>query len=157
MTLPGFMLVCKYKIISPSATRSCLPFLCYDNVQPRPQSLLRFQDGGWVGRRPWRRAGHMSPKILEILIVSKWRWARNWLILWSRDLLFARIFFARVFFAPTRHLEAEMALGTRLRQCHKCSSMYKTPLDSERSLYVLRSLPCHIIMGVDCIKINIFY
>ena len=40
-------------------------------------------------------------KILEILIVSKWRWARDWLILWSRDLLFAR-----VFFAPTRHLES---------------------------------------------------
>ena len=43
----------------------------------------------------------MSPKILEILTVSKWRRARDWLILWSRDLLFAR-----VFFAPNRHLES---------------------------------------------------
>ena len=70
-------------------------------LQPRPQGHLCFQDGGWAQRRPWRRAGHVSPKILEIFIVSKWRWARDWLMLWSRDLPFAR-----VFFVPTHNLES---------------------------------------------------
>ena len=73
-------------------------------AQPRPQSLLRVlgvQNGGAKKTLAWRTAGHVSPKILEIVIVSKWRRARDWLILWSRDLLFAR-----VFFAPTRHLES---------------------------------------------------
>ena len=72
---------------------------------PRPQGHLCFQDGGWAWRRPWRTAGHGSPKILEILIVSKWRRARDWLILWSRDLLFAI-------------LNAEKTLGTRLIQAY---------------------------------------
>ena len=39
-----------------------------EKTQPRPQGALRFQNGGRLG--PWRRAGHVSPKILEILIIQ---------------------------------------------------------------------------------------
>ena len=68
----------------------------WHNLIPRVFSAFKMV----TRRRPWRNiAGHVSPKILEILIVSKWRLI--WLILWSRDLLFARIFFV-----PTRHLES---------------------------------------------------
>ena len=58
------------------------------SVQPRPQSLLGVQNGG----------------AKKTLANSRSRVSKNigdWLILWSRDLLFAR-----VFFAPTRHLES---------------------------------------------------
>ena len=66
---------------------------------PLPRAISAFK---MAGGREERTAGHVSPKILEILIVLKWRRARDWLILWSRDLLFARVFFALPFWTPRR-------------------------------------------------------
>ena len=59
--------------------------------------LVLAYTSGAFGSKNLALAGHMSPKILEILIVSKWRLACDWLILWSCDLLFARVFFAPPF------------------------------------------------------------
>ena len=33
-----------------------------------------------AGSRPWQTPGHVSPKILENLVVSKWQRACDWLI-----------------------------------------------------------------------------
>ena len=57
-------------------------------LKPRPQGRLGVQNGVTENWRLWQTAGHVSPKILEILIVPKWQrflWMTN---LWKRDLLF---------------------------------------------------------------------
>ena len=41
----------------------------YPNLVPRVFSAVKM--AGW--RRPWQTAGHVSPRILEILIYSIWR------------------------------------------------------------------------------------
>ena len=57
--------------------------------QPRPQGLLGVQNGG---SEKTLAAGHVSPKILEILIVSNWKQALWFANLRWRDLLLARVF-----------------------------------------------------------------
>ena len=57
----------------------------------------------------WPTAGHVS-HVLDILTVSKWRRARDWLILWSGDLLFAN----RQGLLRAAILNAEKTMGTRL-------------------------------------------
>ena len=69
--------------------------------QPRPQDHLRFQDGGWVRRRPWRRAGHMTTKLANREPATILKQSKSPIFFKTRDLLFAR-----VFLAPTRHLES---------------------------------------------------
>ena len=42
-----------------------------NSVQPRPQGLLGIQNGD--SEKPWQTAGDVSPKLLEILVVSNWQ------------------------------------------------------------------------------------
>ena len=51
----------------------------------------------WQRREDKQTAGHVSPKILEILIVSKWQRALRLANSWTQDLQFARVFTAPSF------------------------------------------------------------
>ena len=73
------------------------------NLVPRVFSAFKMV----ARKRPWQTAGRVSPKILEILIVSKWQQAL-WLVnLWTRDLLF--------YLLRAAILDAEKTLGAILR------------------------------------------
>ena len=62
-------------------------------TQPRPQGHLRFQDGEWVRRRPWRRAGHVTTKLANCEPAAILKQSKSPIFLETRDLLFARVFF----------------------------------------------------------------
>ena len=64
-------------------------------LQPRPQGLLGILKklGAESARRTWQTAGLVSPKLLEILIETT---VDDWPILWSRDLLFSRVFYVQM-------------------------------------------------------------
>ena len=53
--------------------------------QPRPLGHLRFQDGGWARRRPWRRAGHVSKNIGDFDCFKMAAGSRlaNFVVTWS--------------------------------------------------------------------------
>ena len=59
----------------------------------------------------------MSLLILDILIVSKWRQACDWVILWLRELLFARIF-------HRRHFECREDTGDEVSRADTVNSRY---------------------------------
>ena len=70
------------------------------NYQPRPRVFSAFKMA--AQRRLWQTAGHVPPKLLEILIV--WKCQRTlWLAnIWSCVLLFARVSYMPPFWTPRR-------------------------------------------------------